>query len=121
MKKVLVFVLIMIVIMLFCSTVALAADGTEELDGGGFWGYIAEGVYYLVPALYVVGLFIKKIPKIPDWIIPITLLVLGVVASMAILGWNVDSAIQGVLVAGVTVFVNQAYKQTFINSKTDST
>lgn len=117
MKKLLVVLFSVIVLMLIFSTVALAADETESLEGDGFLNYISEGVYYLVPALYLVGLFMKKVPKIPDWIIPVTLLGLGVVASMAILGWNMDSAIQGVLVAGVTVFVNQAYKQVFIKSK----
>ncbi len=117
MKKVLMIALMALMIVLLCSSVAFASDGIEEADSGGFLSYIAEGVYYLIPALYIVGLFMKKIPNIPDWIIPFTLLILGVIAAMWILGWNIDSAIQGILVAGVTVYVNQAYKQVFVKSK----
>lgn len=73
--------------------------------------FIMENVLYLVPMLIVLGKIIKEIPKIPNWLIPFTLLVLGVIAANAILGWSVPATVQGVLVAGTAVFGNQAWKQ----------
>lgn len=74
--------------------------------------YILESVVYLVPALVLIGKFLKMIPKLPNYIIPFTLLVLGIIASNCILGWNIESTIQGVFVAGTAVFSNQLVKQT---------
>jgi hypothetical protein len=73
--------------------------------------YIVEKALILVPALWIIGYIIKKIPNCPDWIIPFILLPLGVVGAMAILGFTVDSAIQGVLVTGVAVLTHQLIKQ----------
>ena len=39
--------------------------------------YIVSEAYILIPVLYVIGLFLKKIPMIPDWLIPWILLGLG--------------------------------------------
>ena len=39
------------------------------------------------------------------------LLPLGVVGAMALGGWTVDSAIQGILVTGTAVYGNQIVKQ----------
>ena len=40
------------------------------------------------------------------------LLVVGVLATMGIMGFTIESAIQGVLVAGASVFGHQLLKQT---------
>jgi len=65
----------------------------------------------MIPALYIIGLIIKKTPKIPDWIIPIILLALGIVGGGVIVGWTASGIIQGALAAGLTVYGNQLYKQ----------
>lgn len=70
-----------------------------------------ESSLLLLPALYIIGMIIKGIEKIPDKFIPIILLPFGVVGSMALQGLTVQSAIQGVLVTGTTVYANQLIKQ----------
>ena len=111
MKKLFV-VLMVIIVLVMLPTVALAADGTEgDID---FWSYIVDETLVLIPVLYIIGVLIKKIPNIPDWIIPIVLTVIAVLAAMAITGWDINGVIQGILVAGVTVLTNQVYKQTAV-------
>jgi hypothetical protein len=73
--------------------------------------YIMDNALVIIPALWILGTIIKAIPFIPNWAIPLILLVAGVPAAMAIIGWNVDGAIQGVLVTGAAVYGNQIVKQ----------
>lgn len=73
--------------------------------------YIIDNCLIVIPALYIVGVIIKAIPKIPDWIIPFVLLAIGEAACIGIMGASVDAAIQGVLVTGAAVLVNQGIKQ----------
>lgn len=82
--------------------------------------YIISEAYILIPVLYVIAIFIKKIPNIVDWLIPLILLGLGMIGGFFLSGMNLDGILQGVLVAGVTVFGNQLYKQTFIKSKVEN-
>jgi hypothetical protein len=70
-----------------------------------------EKAYILIPALWIIGYIIKKIPKCPDWIIPFILLALGIIGAIGLIGLTVDAVIQGVLVAGVTVLTHQLIKQ----------
>lgn len=111
MKRVFLIMGIVIVLMVLMSCVAFATDGSEGGSTSDFWTYITERAYVLVPVLYVVGYMIKKIPGIPDWLIPIVLLLIAVPLAMALAGWNIDGAIQGILVSWVTVLANQTYKQ----------
>jgi hypothetical protein len=73
--------------------------------------YIVEKALILIPALLVIGQIIKNIPNVPNWTIPLALLVIGVPAGMALAGWTVDGAIQGILVTGAAVYGNQLWKQ----------
>jgi len=75
------------------------------------WNYIADNVLYLVPALIIIGKFVKSVPNIANWVIPFVLLVLGVLASNLIIGFSAEATVQGVLVAGAAVFSNQIVKQ----------
>lgn len=136
MKKLFVVLLVAIVVMVFFIPVALADEPAEDYlieaeDATADvitsidrppdpWSYIKPEVYILIPALYVVGLFIKKIPKVPDWIIPIALLILSVIAAPLIVGFTVYGFIQGVLCAGAAVFGNQIFKQTVSGIKSIS-
>lgn len=74
--------------------------------------YVIQEALILVPVLYVIGMFIKGTPSIPSWVIPWIMLALGVIGATAIVGLNVQGVIQGVLIAGVTVFTNQLIHQT---------
>lgn len=73
--------------------------------------YITENAYILIPALLIIGQIIKNIKVIPDKWIPLILLPFGVVGAMALGGWNVESAVQGVLITGTAVYGNQIVKQ----------
>ena len=74
--------------------------------------FIIKDAYILVPVLYVIGVFLKRTPKIPDWLIPWILMGLGMIGAFFLSGMQLGGILQGVLVAGVTVFANQLYKQT---------
>ncbi len=71
----------------------------------------------LIPVLYVIGMLLKKIPNIKDWLIPWILLGLGMIGGFFLSGMQLSGILQGVLVTGVTVFANQLYKQTIVKSK----
>ena len=73
--------------------------------------YVTENALVLIPVLLVIGQILKGIEKIPDKWIPLILLPLGIVGAMALGGWTVDSAIQGILVTGTAVYGNQIVKQ----------
>ena len=76
-----------------------------------FFNYITKNALILIPVLVVIGQIIKNIQLIDNKWIPLILLPLGVVGAMALGGWTVDAAIQGVLVAGAAVYSNQIIKQ----------
>lgn len=73
--------------------------------------YVVEQAFVLVPVLYVVGAILKQ-SKLKDWLIPWVLLICGIVGAITFIGFNANAIIQGILVAGVTVFGNQLIKQT---------
>lgn len=73
--------------------------------------YVVENALILIPALYVLGIIIKQLDKIPDKYIPLILLFFGVSGSILIMGVSIDSLIQGVLVTGACVLSNQTVKQ----------
>lgn len=76
-----------------------------------FIKYITEQALILVPALYVIGMILKN-SQVPDKLIPIILLILGIGGSLGINhGFSIDAVIQGILVTGATVFTNQLFKQ----------
>jgi len=76
-----------------------------------FIKYITENALILIPALYVLGLILKGTEKISDKYIPVILLPVGIIASIALTGLNVQAVIQGVLVVGAAVYTNQLIKQ----------
>ena len=73
--------------------------------------YITENALILIPVLLILGLILKRLEFIPDKYIPVTLLPFGIIGAMALGGWTVPSAIQGILVTGAAVYGNQIYKQ----------
>lgn len=74
--------------------------------------FVPEQLLILVAALYVIGMFLKKTPKVVDWSIPWILIVLGIGFSISILGVNPTSILQGVICAFCSVGANQLVKQT---------
>lgn len=73
--------------------------------------YLIDEALIIIPALLILGKFIKETPNVKHWLIPYILLVLGIIGTVSILGFNSDAIIQGVLVSGAAVLVHQGYKQ----------
>lgn len=80
--------------------------------------YINQNMLYLIPVLYFIGMFIRSLQKVPNKFIPFILLALAIIISFAILGLTKTALVQGVLIAGTAVFVNQMFQQ-FIPNKND--
>ena len=76
-----------------------------------FMEYITENALILIPVLYIIGAFLKGLEIINDKYIPLILMAFSIGFSIAILGLEVNSIIQGILVAGATVLSNQLIKQ----------
>jgi hypothetical protein len=74
--------------------------------------YIISEALIIIPVLWILGSFLKKTPRIEDWLIPWVLLAVGVLIAVGIIGFTVDAAVQGVLVAGAAVLGHQLLKQT---------
>lgn len=74
--------------------------------------FVPEQLLILVAALYVVGIFLKKTPRVRDWSIPWVLLVLGVGFSIFIMGVNATSILQGIICSFGAIATNQLVKQT---------
>ena len=77
-----------------------------------FIDYIISEALIIIPVLWILGSFLKRTPKVQDWIIPWVLLAVGILAALGIIGFTADAAIQGVLVAGAAVLGHQLVKQT---------
>ena len=76
--------------------------------------YIVEDGLILIPVLYVIGYIIKHTNILSNRWIPLVLLVIGIMFSIFLLNDPiVDRVIQGILIAGVTVFIDQIKKQNF--------
>ena len=53
----------------------------------------------------------KGTSRVSDELIPVILLPIGIVSSVALTGLSMESVIQGVLITGATVYTNQLIKQ----------
>lgn len=85
----------------------------------GIESYIFEDLLVLIPFLYVMGMMLKRTERVKDKHIPLAIggvgILMACIFEFAMLGlcWDAvfEGIIQGVLCAGVAVFVNQTYKQ----------
>jgi len=84
-----------------------------------FMNFIVKEAYILIPVLYILGMFFKETPKVPDFLIPWILLVCGMAGGFFLSGMKFEGILQGVLVAGTTVLANQLYKQTAVKRVED--
>ncbi len=73
--------------------------------------YLLQEALIVIPVLLILGKIIKETDVLKDKYIPLTLLGVGIVFAIALIGFNVDAVIQGVLVAGAAVFGHELYKQ----------
>lgn len=73
--------------------------------------FITGSGLLVMAAAYVLCAVIKKIPNVPDWIIPICAVVLGMALGAAIIGVNAESIVKGGLAGWAATGLNQTFKQ----------
>lgn len=73
--------------------------------------FITENSYVLMAALWVLGGFLKGMPKMPNWLVPLVLTVLGVGMGVWLYGLTVTGVTQGVLCAGGAMLCETAVRQ----------
>lgn len=73
--------------------------------------YLIQEALAVIPVLLILGKIIKGTDVIKDKYIPITLLFVGIAFAVALIGFNVNAVLQGILVAGAAVFGHELYKQ----------
>ncbi len=89
-----------------------------------FKEFIKPELLILVPVLWFIGIVIKAMPKVSNWLIPFILMALGIILTTSyILGTDLpivgrmignfifSAVTQGVLVAAGAVMVDQVIKQ----------
>lgn len=64
---------------------------------------IDQNMLVCIPILNMFGYIMKKIPWYPDWLIPFTLIVIGVGYGFILEGNIAKAAINGVLCAGAAI------------------
>lgn len=73
--------------------------------------YISDKLYVVSIVLFFVGLILKKTPNVKNWSIPYILSAFGIISCFIIEGLSFTSFLQGLLSAGVAVYVHQLGKQ----------
>lgn len=73
--------------------------------------YISAELIGVVFACWIIGRVLKQTPLIPDWSIIYLVTLVAIVFACLLLGFTVQSVIQGVLCGAVAVYGNQLVKQ----------
>ena len=73
--------------------------------------FIPEQLLILVAALSIIGKGCKTYKQLDNKYIPVVLLILGIAFSVWMLGLNADAVLQGVICWGISIGINQTYKQ----------
>lgn len=76
-----------------------------------FVQFIPEQLAILSAALWVLGVMLKNAEFIKDNYIPFVLLALGIVFSLAIMGFSAEAILQGIMCAAAAVLVENIKKQ----------
>nr|MDD6336103.1 phage holin family protein [bacterium] len=76
----------------------------------------AEGLV-LLPALWILGMLLKRTLRMPDWLIPWCLVLVGIIGMTIQTGFGVHAFVQGTIAGAAAVGVHQLYRQT--SSKRD--
>lgn len=74
--------------------------------------FINPELLIVVVACWIIGLVLKKTPKVPDWTIIYGVTVVAVAFAVVLLGFTAQSVLQGILCGAMAVYGNQLVKQT---------
>ncbi|MDT0123859.1 phage holin family protein [Paenibacillus sp. RRE4] len=81
------------------------------MDWSTVFSLIDPKLFIVLAACWVLGIAIKRIPRIPDWTIIFIITVFAILMTCWLLGWSPESLIQGILVGAFSVYGNEALKQ----------
>ncbi|QAY65462.1 phage holin family protein [Paenibacillus protaetiae] len=73
---------------------------------------IDPNLFIVVAACWAIGYILKQTPKIPDWTIVYLVTIAAILFTLCILGFHVQSVLQGILCGAFSVYGNQILKQT---------
>lgn len=73
--------------------------------------FVIDQALIIIPVLYIIGTIIKGTEKINNKYIPLILLPISIIFCLFVVGFNVQGVIQGILVCGTAVYVNQLLVQ----------
>lgn len=73
--------------------------------------FISPELLVVVVACWIIGYVLKQTPRIPDWTIVYIVTMVAIVFAGLLLGFSVESVIQGILCGAVAVYGNQLLKQ----------
>ncbi|MEK3732222.1 MULTISPECIES: phage holin family protein [Paenibacillus] len=80
------------------------------------WGIIFQLIdprlFMVVAACWVIGYVLKQTPRVPNWSIVYVVIIVSILLTVELIGWSVESVIQGILAGAFAVFGHQAVKQT---------
>ena len=83
-----------------------------------FTTFIAEANLIMVAVLFAIGMFLKTMQKIPNNLIPMIIMFLGIIfALLQHKSFDIEAVYQGILAAATAVFTHQLIKQTSEYSK----
>lgn len=87
-----------------------------------FMALLINDGFLIAAGLYVIGIFLKKTPFIPDWLIPYILAVMGMLGAGFSIegGFILHNILQGIFAAGAAVLANQMKKQATIQDAGDT-
>lgn len=79
--------------------------------------FIKTEALWIIPVLMIFGQILKNIPVFKDWLIPITLFILGLILGYIFIEQSSVGLLQGLLSATASVGIHQGIKQPVKNYK----
>lgn len=75
-------------------------------------GLIRPELAGVLAVCWIAGYVLRQTPRVPNWSIVYAVTAVAVLMTCLLLGWSVESVIQGVLCGAVSVYGNQLLRQT---------
>lgn len=76
---------------------------------------------FIIPALWIIGYYLKHYSNIPNWAIVWLLLALAVIAAVITIGFSIEGIVQGIIASAVATLGHQLIKQTAHDREIDLT
>lgn len=111
--------MIFVIVFTLAVVVGIPAYGaTLDLD---LMSLVPTELLIIAVVVYCIGIFLKSSKKVPNWLIPIILLVVAIFITISYMAVSlgegftlkviIDGFIYGILLASVAVYCNQVLKQ----------